>query len=220
MNFSNTSSKKGMYWAKITWTLLHTFPKFLDNDFFIKNKMTILSLLHNICTSVPCPQCSKHAISNLKRYNYFHKSINNTVSQLEINLHKFHNQVNKMLNKDLYKETILQEYENINYLEIYKTWTELYVIKGINLKLMTHKNTVNKARNEFIEFMNRHLKYFINKINEKKNILNKTTTENIQINNTDQNTTSIKTNSQYIDMLNIKTLSHKGNKNTMKGFFT
>lgn len=228
MNFSSTSSKKGLYWGKITWILLHTFPKFLDDDFFNKNKTTILSLLHNICTSVPCPQCSKHAISSLKKYNYFHNTINNTVSQLERNIHKFHNQVNKMLNKDLYKETILQEYENIHFLEIYKSWTELYVIKGHNLKLMSHKNAVNKTRNEFIGFMNRHFKYFINKINGKKDTLIKTIVEQNnrnhlnsvnKTNNIIQSIALTKKGKQHIDMLNRKTLLRKGNRNTMDGFY-
>lgn len=211
MNFSKTSGKKEMYWARITWMLLHTFPKFLDHDFFINNKITILSLLHNICTSVPCPQCSKHAVNNLKKYNYFHKSINNSVAQLEINIHKFHNQVNKTLDKDLYKESILEEYENINFLEIYKTWTELYVLKGINMKLMNHKNIVNKARNDFISFVNHNLKYFVLKINEKKDI---------QLTNIHDNIKHVDKKKSHINMLNHNKLSRKKNNNTIKGFFT
>jgi hypothetical protein len=202
--------------------LLHTFPKFLDNDFFIKNKITILSLLHNICTSVPCPQCSKHATTNLKKYNYFHKSINNSVTQLENNIHKFHNQVNKMLNKDLYKESILEEYENVNFLEIYKSWSELYVLKGMNMKLMSHKNIVNKARNDFISFINHNLKYFIRKVNEKKGIQLTNIANNIEhvdeINNNSKN--RINKNTQHINMLNRSKLSRSRNNNTMNGFFT
>jgi hypothetical protein len=208
MNYSSTG-KKELYWAKITWILLHTFPKFIDDSFFDKNKTNILNMLHNICTSVPCPKCCKHASENLKKYNYFHKNINNSVKQLELNLYNFHNQVNKMLGKILFKETILQKYDNIHFLEIYKTWTENYVIKGNNLNLMNHKTIVNRTRNEFVNFINTNLEYFINKISQKK-----IDTKLIEENN-------IMDNKNEINVINKKheTPSITRNKNTIKGFF-
>lgn len=157
MNFNKgqaTNSKT--YWANITWMLLHTFPKTLTNDFFIQHKETILTLLYDICVSVPCPICAKHAIANLKEYNYFHKKINNSVRDLEVNIFNFHNKINKMLLKPLVSVDILKEYETIDFSEIYKKWTANFTINVINLKLYTQKIAVKNAKDRFVEFVSRY----------------------------------------------------------------
>lgn len=149
-----TNSKT--YWANITWMLLHTFPKTLTNDFFNQHKDTILNLLYDICISVPCPICARHAVANLKEYNYFHKKINNTISDLEINIFNFHNKINTMLLKPNVSADILSEYDTIDFSEVYKKWNENFTIKVVNLNLYTQKMAVKNAKEKFIEFVTKH----------------------------------------------------------------
>lgn len=149
-----TNSKT--YWANITWMLLHTFPKTLTNDFFIQHKKTILTLLYDICVSVPCPICAKHAIANLKEYNYFHIRINNSINDLEVNIFNFHNKINKMLLKPLVRVDILKEYETIDFSEIYKKWNANFTINVRNLNLYTQKIAVKNAKDRFVEFVTKY----------------------------------------------------------------
>lgn len=149
-----TNSKT--YWANITWMLLHTFPKTLTNDFFIQHKKTILTLLYDICVSVPCPICAKHAIANLKEYNHFNIRINNSINDLEINIFNFHNKINKMLLKPLVRVDILKEYETIDFSEIYKKWNANFTINVRNLNLYTQKIAVKNAKDRFVEFVTKY----------------------------------------------------------------
>lgn len=164
MNINNSKlSNTKTYWSTVTWTLLHTFPKTLSNDFFVENKETILALLYDICISVPCPICSKHAITHLNKYNYFNKMINNTPKELETNIFNFHNTVNKSLSKPIENISILKEYENIDFLEVYKLWNTRYNITTINLRLYNQKQMINNVKVNFINFINKNY----NKLNIK-----------------------------------------------------
>jgi hypothetical protein len=143
------------YWSTITWTLLHTFPKILTNELYLENKDTILSLLYNICISVPCPVCAKHASMHLKKYNYFNALINKNITDLEMNIFNFHNKINSTLSKPIASNLILKEYENVDFLEVYKEWSTVFNITTHNLKLYSQKQIINNSRTNFITFVNK-----------------------------------------------------------------
>lgn len=168
MNFNTSYKNTQTYWSNITWTFLHSFPLALNNEFYDNYKTQILSLLYDICINVPCPLCSNHATKTLKKYNYFHESINTTTRELSLNIFRFHNEVNKMLNKPLFNDTILNNYNNIDFQSVYNEWCDKFTIKTINLKLYYHKKNVNLTRSKVINFVNHNIKHFkINKTNQK-----------------------------------------------------
>jgi hypothetical protein len=147
-------ASKQTYWSNITWMLLHVFPKTLSDEFYNSHKKEILKIVYEICVNVPCPICSKHAIEHLKKYSFFNENINKTPYDLFLNVFKFHNAVNKMLNKPEFNISDLVHYDNLDFLEIYKEWYSKYSINMINLKLSNHKQKVNKVRllvNEFVK---------------------------------------------------------------------
>lgn len=162
MNFNTLSiNSSKTYWSAITWTFLHTFPTTLTLDFFQKNKKKILKLMYDVCVSVPCPICSKHAIQHFKKYNYFHESINNNPKDLSHNIYKFHNDVSIMLKKQPFNASIIEEYDTIDFLDVFNKWSNLFVIKIRNLRLLYQKKKVNDTRNNVVQFIKTNLKNLI-----------------------------------------------------------
>lgn len=162
MNFNTLSiNSSKTYWSAITWTFLHTFPTTLTLDFFQKNKKKILKLMYDVCVSVPCPICSKHAIQHFKKYNYFHESINNNPKDLSHNIYKFHNDVSIMLKKQPFNDSIIEEYNTIDFLDVFNKWSNLFVIKIRNLRLSYQKKKVNDTRDNVVQFIKSNLKNLI-----------------------------------------------------------
>lgn len=162
MNFNTLSiNSSKTYWSAITWTFLHTFPTTLTLDFFQKNKKKILRLMYDVCVSVPCPICSKHAIQHFKKYNYFHESINNNPKDLSHNIYKFHNDVSIMLKKQPFNDSIIEEYNTIDFLDVFNKWSNLFVIKIRNLRLSYQKKKVNDTRENVVQFIKPNLKNLI-----------------------------------------------------------
>lgn len=64
---SMISPGQGKPWGKITWYFIHTFCERIDEMFFINNKETVLKILSNVCTMIPCPTCRSHAEQYLKK---------------------------------------------------------------------------------------------------------------------------------------------------------
>ena len=50
-------------WGPAIWKILHVFTIKLKDEFFLKEKQTILSFIFGICHDLPCPYCSQHACS-------------------------------------------------------------------------------------------------------------------------------------------------------------
>lgn len=158
------------YWSTITWTLLHIFPKALTQDFYNQHRENILNLLYEICVNVPCPICSKHARHNLGKYNFFHKSINKTPEDLANNIFKFHNEVNKMLGKPLFDASHLKQYDDLDFIEVYTEWSDRYSIKGRDLRMTSHKQGVNRAKSDFIRFVNPNVQHMVIKRTFRKDV--------------------------------------------------
>jgi len=102
-------------WGPIVWSFFHVFAQQINEDFFIKNKSSCLSLLENICYTLPCPICSDHAKTFLKNYNF--KYIK-TKNELILFFYKFHNSVNLRLKKPIFNFIDLEIYKRGKILKI------------------------------------------------------------------------------------------------------
>ena len=98
-------------WGPTTWTFFHVLAEKMNEDFFIKNKNEVISIIINISSNLPCPLCSEHAKKVL--------GVNNTrLIKTKIDLinflHFFHNTVNTRNKKELFKSEDLVKYKNIS----------------------------------------------------------------------------------------------------------
>ena len=110
-------------WAHPTWTFLHTFAAKIDKDFYEQNAPQCLSLIINICTCLPCAECTKHATKFMRKVSV--KNIK-TKNDLESMLFYFHNSVNQRTYKKKETKQILEQYKSKDFAETINLFTKVY----------------------------------------------------------------------------------------------
>ena len=149
---------KKSIWGPCVWNTLHVFSVKIKESCFATEKKELFKIIHNICANLPCPQCSSHAVSMLKKYR-----INNiqTKEQLIKMLFNMHNEVNKRTKKPPYDyDKIVPTYSK------YKTQTVLneYYFKMSNARYGEKMMLYSFKRNRFVDIYKRycvsHIKCF------------------------------------------------------------
>ena len=120
------------FWGPPIWTLLHTIAANLkEENFYIVSRQFIV-LVKQLCSNLPCPDCSAHATAFLSRVNFSHIKTKYDLEQL---LYIFHNVVNKRKNKPMFNTQDLEIYKNINLVTAFKNFLMVYKTRG-NMKLL------------------------------------------------------------------------------------
>ena len=146
-------------WAHPTWDFLHTFAAKINKDFFEQNTPQCLSLIVNICTCLPCKECTKHATNFMKGVNT--KNIQ-TKKDLESMLFFFHNSVNQRTQKKKSPKTIIDTYKSRNFAEVTNLFIQVYsarygsIAPGNISNLGKRRNIANNT----IKWIKQHWKYF------------------------------------------------------------
>ena len=136
-------------WGPIVWSFFHVFAQQINEEFFKNNRLTCLNIIQNICSSLPCPLCTEHAISFLKKNGFLNITNKN---QLILFLFKFHNSVNTRTKKEQYKLQDLEIYKRGKILKI----TEIMVnqlnkpIRNDNFTLGLFKSLASKRAYKFV----------------------------------------------------------------------
>jgi len=86
-------------WGPPVWTFFHTLAENINEDGFLNIKISLFSFIKRICTYLPCPDCSQHAIHFLAKVN-INKII--TKNDFKSMLYVFHNTVNKRKKKKMF----------------------------------------------------------------------------------------------------------------------
>jgi hypothetical protein len=108
---SRELSKKKIYWGKSTWQLFHTMAEKIDEIFYQQSRYIILDMIKKICTTLPCPDCARHAAAFMR--NVHPDSVPNK-REFRAMLFVFHNRVNAKIGNPQYSHTKLQEYKTNN----------------------------------------------------------------------------------------------------------
>uniref|UniRef100_A0A6C0C4G5 thiol oxidase n=1 Tax=viral metagenome TaxID=1070528 RepID=A0A6C0C4G5_9ZZZZ len=98
----------GLYrWAPPTWIFFHTFAAKINKIFFETNRDQCLNIIKMVCSCLPCPECTKHAIKFMNNVD----SRNVKTKEDLINmLFTFHNTVNARLGKSQFPKESLVMY--------------------------------------------------------------------------------------------------------------
>ena len=111
-----SSSKKdvGYYymsyiWANPTWDFLHSFAARVNEDFYVRHKSEILSLIKSLAAVLPCPECQTHAMRFFSQVKIAHIPTKDTLRQLIL---RFHNEVNVKTRKQTLSLEDIEKYKN------------------------------------------------------------------------------------------------------------
>jgi Erv1 / Alr family len=114
-------------WGPPVWTFFHTLAENIDEENFLNLKNSLFNIIRRICTFLPCPDCSQHAIHFLAKIN-----INKIKNKTEFKnmLYVFHNTVNKKKNKQLFSHSQLDKYKQYNIGTSFNHFVRVYHTKG------------------------------------------------------------------------------------------
>ena len=117
-------SEKKMKWGEPTWFLFHTLAQKIKDDHFLFIRRDLLNIIYSICTNLPCPICSKHAMDYLNGINF---NAIQTKQQLKDALFIFHNVVNKRKNFPLFDyNQLVEKYSKANTQNIIQNFSIYY----------------------------------------------------------------------------------------------
>ena len=128
-------------WGPNIWYLFHTIAYKLKESSFDIVKKNIFDITKSICNTLPCDECSKHAITLLSKYNF--DTIKNKKDLIKF-YYNFHNFVNKKLNKSIFDEEKLEElYNKANFNNIYNNFIKIYNTNN-NVPQMMNSSFIRK----------------------------------------------------------------------------
>jgi hypothetical protein len=120
-------------WGPPIWRFFHTLAEKIKEDQYDKISLTLLSFIRRICSYLPCPDCSKHALhflNQLKPENY------KTKTDFKTLFYMLHNKVNYRKKKPLFNHSYLEQYSKMNLIHTYNRFISVYNTKG-NMSLLT-----------------------------------------------------------------------------------
>jgi hypothetical protein len=141
-------------WGPPTWYLFHTLAEKIKDEYFEEERMNILNQIFAISYQLPCPDCKKHAIDNLKSVN---KDNIKTKEDLKLFLLEFHNKVNQQTNKPLYsKEELDKKYKYAILNNIIALFIRVWSKKSGNMHMiLANSMSKNSLLKEFIHWYNK-----------------------------------------------------------------
>lgn len=97
---------KKIIWGEPFWNLFHLIAEKVKESDFPKVRSDVLRIIFSICSNLPCPDCTTHAVHYLNNINF-----NNiqTKEQLKNMLYMFHNEVNTRTHRPLFPRDQLDE---------------------------------------------------------------------------------------------------------------
>lgn len=137
-------------WGPPTWNFLHTMAEKAKEETFPASKNNIFQFLMRICKNLPCPICSAHATSLMKRINL---AAIKTPEDLKKVLFMMHNAVNRKKGKPLFEYSQIKRYSSNNLIAAYNSFIAVYKTRG-NMALMTdslHRQLLVKDLKQWIQ---------------------------------------------------------------------
>jgi hypothetical protein len=145
-------------WGPCIWKTLHVLTVKIKDEHFDIQRSRLIETITNICNNLPCPLCSSHAKSLLRKYKVEHVKTKDSLIYIII---KLHNDVNKRLRKPIQEASVMKEYyKTLNTREIIQD----YYNKNINMrfgeKMMMHSFHRKMFLTKFKSYIRTNIEYF------------------------------------------------------------
>jgi hypothetical protein len=119
-------------WGPPTWVFIHTLAAKIKDDHFTQIGQQTIRNIIQICSLLPCPECSVHAKHFWSRVNV--NKVNTKEDLINI-LFVFHNSVNKRKGSPPFRHVDLQYYKTLNLIDTFNNFARNFHTKG-NMNLI------------------------------------------------------------------------------------
>ena len=151
---------KKLRWGEPTWFLFHTLAHKIKDEYFQQVRVQLLQTISSICSNLPCPICSEHAIQYIKTHPFF--SIQ-TKQGLKDMLFAFHNELNKNKGFEQYKyEDLDKKYNSANTINIIRNFIFYFKDKSRSIKMIANDMHRERLSIQLQGWFNTNLQYFDN----------------------------------------------------------
>lgn len=128
-------------WGPAIWYFFHGIAEKIKPEKFNEQKDNLFSILFIVCDNLPCPDCSEHAIKEIKKINIKNITSRDIYKELLLELH---NRVNSRLNKPNFtREQLDEKYKYINLNAVMNNFNIAYNTSVYNEKLL--QNSFKKS---------------------------------------------------------------------------
>lgn len=150
-------------WGPPIWLFIHSLASKLKHEMYGNIGGQLFNMIKRITAYLPCPDCSRHAVSFLSGIN---STTIKTKEDLIRVLYLFHNSVNVRKNKSLYSFSNLNIYETTNLQQAYNNFRKVYHNRG-NINLLAESFQRDLILKDLKIWLNQHSNKFdtSNKIN-------------------------------------------------------
>lgn len=139
-------------WGPAIWYFFHGIAEKINKDKFEEQKDNLFRIMYIVCDNLPCPDCSEHAVKELKKINY--KNINTKEIYKELLL-EFHNRVNRRLKKtEFTKEDLDKKYSTINLQAMMHNFYIAYNTNVYNERLLQNSFKKKNSKSELYSLIN------------------------------------------------------------------
>ena len=122
-------------WGQFTWTLFHTLIELIPNERYKTLGPIIFSVIKNMCSILPCPDCSAHAMDYLKFVTIKQLPTKEHLKQF---MYHFHNNINITNRKPIFPYINMDKYKQGNLYVIFKNVEILYNKNYGNPRMMVN----------------------------------------------------------------------------------
>jgi hypothetical protein len=162
-NVSNDNSEipnsKKMKWGEPIWFFFHMLAEKAKIESFHIIRSELLNIIYSICSNLPCPKCTNHAIEYMKRINF--NSIQ-TKNDLKLFLFQFHNEVNQRKNIQPFPYNQLDDkYSKTNTINIINYFFSVYTQNSdFNVTMISYKLQRGMIINKIKKWISDNIQYF------------------------------------------------------------
>jgi hypothetical protein len=124
---------KKVKWGEPFWNLFHILAEHIKESEFARLRAGLLNIIYLICSNLPCPTCTTHAIHYLNGINF---NAIRTKEDLKTMLFNFHNAVNARKGYPIYPNEKLDKYVNANVVVVINIFMTHFLEKSGSFRLI------------------------------------------------------------------------------------
>ena len=150
--------QKKIKWGEPFWNLFHILAEKVKESEFSKIRVSLLNLIYTICSNLPCPDCTNHAMHYLNGLNF-----NNikTKDNLKDMLFNFHNAVNARKGFPIFPKCDLDpRYSQGNVIIAIEIFLKHYKMRYGSIRMIADDMHRDRLSKKFIEWFRENMKFF------------------------------------------------------------
>jgi hypothetical protein len=141
---------KKIRWGEPFWNFFHILAEKVREDEFQTIRKGLLDMIYIICSNLPCPDCTQHAITYLNGIN-FNKI--QTKDQFKYMLYNFHNAVNVRKGYPIYPRENLDEKYQCGILQAaFQEFMRHFTSKTHNFRLLSDQMQRSRLSKKIYEW--------------------------------------------------------------------